>query len=199
MWFCWRLQDTGRAERLSFFGPCCTFLFCVGFASLSYLGYYWLWMVMLCSLCFSWLGRRFKLFGVNEIVRISRTVTAHVGYIYRYIDIHRSATTLKPLKDEMNMNIDHLKAISAPWTICPVPLDILKQFLLCGMVHCPAGEATAIKECCCHEGCTWSAAVFGWVTCVKWRPHECQNPRFPSGASHCSGMIGVFHFTYQWF
>lgn len=39
-------------------------------------------------------------------------------------------------------------------------------------------------------GCTWSTAVFGWVVCVKWNRHECQDLKFPNGPVALSGQLG---------
>ena len=36
-----------------------------------------------------------------------------------------------------------------------------------------------------------SAPVFGWVVCVKWHPHECQDPEFLSRAFLKLCLIGV--------
>ena len=63
---------------------------------------------------------------------------------------------------------------------------------LCGVRgRCPALRATAIAECCSHEG------VYlihnSWVVCVKWHPDECQDPIIPCRALHCNEMIKVIH------
>ena len=59
-----------------------------------------------------------------------------------------------------------------------------EQFLWCCSSHVPAGEATAMRECCCLEGvyvvcnCVWVCEM------VKWHPHECQDPWFSSRTLH---------------
>lgn len=44
-----------------------------------------------------------------------------------------------------------------------------------------------------------SASAFGRVVRVERRPHECQDPGFPSVTLHCGVMIIVIHFSCQWF
>jgi len=55
----------------------------------------------------------------------------------------------------------------------------------------PSGSAGGPK------GFIWSVAVFGLVVWVKWHPHECQDPRFPSRTLHCNKTIIVIQFTCQ--
>ena len=52
-----------------------------------------------------------------------------------------------------------------------------EEFALC----CSLGKSCwvyTIRECWCLEGGTWPATLFGWVVCVKYHPHECQDPTF---------------------
>ena len=73
----------------------------------------------------------------------------------------------------------------------------LSRCLWCVREHCPAGGPLPSSSVVVMSGCTWSTTVFGWVICVKWHPHECQHPRFPSRTSHCDEMINVIHATCQ--
>ena len=88
----------------------------------------------------------------------------------------------------LDWDLGYLEARSTPWTLWCVPQTLPEQFLWCVSAHCPAGRATAIGECHCLERvCS--------VVCIKWHPHECQDPRFSSRALQ-DNIISVI--TCQW-
>lgn len=50
---------------------------------------------------------------------------------------------------------------------CSLSYSWMVWALWAGYSALPGGLCTAMRECCCHEGCTWSVAVFRWVVHVK--------------------------------
>lgn len=50
---------------------------------------------------------------------------------------------------------------------------------------------SATGESRCHWNCAESARVFGSMVCVKWHPHESQDPGFTSRMLRCSKMVSV--------
>lgn len=50
----------------------------------------------------------------------------------------------------------------------------------------------------CHGMCSWPARVFGWLVCVNWPSHQCQDPEFASRTLHCNKIPNVLYFNCQW-
>lgn len=57
---------------------------------------------------------------------------------------------------QSDWDLGNLEALSTIKALCCVPQADPELF--CGVSV---------------RGCTWSTKVFGWVVCVKWHPHEC--------------------------
>lgn len=85
-----------------------------------------------------------------------------------YTSIYRSATTLRPLTEEVRDRVEW-----KPW-FWVFHVDILQTH--------PNSAPDKVNPPPPHPA--WSAGMFGQVICVTWYPHECQDPGFLSRFLH---------------
>ena len=100
----------------------------------------------------------------------------------------------------LDWDLGNFKAKSTPWTHCCVPQTIPRPFLQCGKVREPAERGHT------HQGIPfpWRAVLClqqclgTWCT-SKQRPHEWQDPRFPSRTLPSLPIFspGEWHTHYQ--